>query len=109
MDKVGSKFKSLEYPFLIDIVADGTHIVSLNSTDFRIKVYRKSKDKMEESLKITGKSNKHSGEIKVFAKKQSISTHSPLTEGKTKGNVKSPPNTRRPISTPPPGQRPKRG
>jgi len=60
-----SKFKELEHPFLINIAADNTQLVSLNSDNLEVRIYKKSDGKMIELLAITGKSNSCSSRIDV--------------------------------------------
>lgn len=56
MPKITSVFKTLEYPFLIDIVVDNKKIISLNSDNFKVRLYQKDSNKMAKLLEIVGKS-----------------------------------------------------
>lgn len=59
------KFKELKHSFLINIAADNTQLISLNSDNLEVRIYKKSDGKMIELLAITGKSNSCSSRIDV--------------------------------------------
>ena len=63
--KVQHPFKTLKYPFLINIVVDGKRTVSLNSDNLEMKVYQKGDGEMVEFLKITGKSDTDNNKLAV--------------------------------------------
>lgn len=56
MPKITSVFKTLKYPFLIDIVVDNEKIISLNSDNFKVRLYQRNSSKMAKLLEIVGRS-----------------------------------------------------
>jgi len=59
------KFKELEYPLLINIAADDEEILSFNSNNFKMKIYKKINGKMVEFLNVTGESDDDGSRINV--------------------------------------------
>ena len=61
------KFKELEYSFLVNIAADDEELVSLNSSNLKMKIYRKSNGKMVELLSVTGELSGDDSNIDIIA------------------------------------------
>lgn len=65
MKRDKTKFKVLKYPFLVDIVVDNEHIISLNSDNLRMKICGKRGNKMVGLLEIAGSVNGNNSRIEV--------------------------------------------
>jgi hypothetical protein len=63
--KVQHPFKTLKYPFLVDIEVDGERLIALTSDNLKMKIYQKNDGKMVELLKIIGKSTKGSSTVNI--------------------------------------------
>jgi len=61
------KFKKLKHPFLINIAVDDKEMISLNSDNLKMKIYKKNNGKMVELLSVAGELSGDDSNIDIIA------------------------------------------
>ena len=67
-----SIFRTSKYPFLVDIEVDGKKLISLNSDNIKVKMYRRDNGKVVEFLKTADILDKSGNKISVILDKKAF-------------------------------------